>query len=106
MKIAYSVLLRWWGVCAAAPRPHTWDILLLVILGGLSFADQVWLLGGFLALPKALAATSCEGELPEDADPPQVAVGERLFLETRFAQFFFAHSDGNANAGARGPVVT
>jgi len=31
------------------------------------------------------------------ADPPEVALGERLFLETRFAQFFFAHSHGNAN---------
>src|SRR3954449_4975466 len=32
------------------------------------------------------------------ADPPEVALGERLFFETRFAQFFFAHSGGNANA--------
>src|SRR5881628_3679226 len=31
-------------------------------------------------------------------DPPEVALGERLFLETRFAQFFYAHSSGNANA--------
>jgi cytochrome c peroxidase len=31
-------------------------------------------------------------------DPSKVAVGERLFLETRFSQFFFAHSGGNANA--------
>jgi len=30
-------------------------------------------------------------------DPALVAVGERLFLETRFSQFFFAHSGGNAN---------
>jgi cytochrome c peroxidase len=37
-----------------------------------------------------------------------VAVGERLFLETRFAQYFFAHSKGDANAVlAEGdPVVT
>ena len=28
---------------------------------------------------------------------PEVALGERLFLETRFSQFFFAHSGGNAN---------
>jgi cytochrome c peroxidase len=34
----------------------------------------------------------------EEGDPPQVAVGERLFLETRFSQFFFARSGGNANA--------
>ena len=31
-------------------------------------------------------------------DPPEVVIGERLFLETRFAQFFFAHSNGNVNA--------
>ena len=34
----------------------------------------------------------------EEADPPEVAIGERLFLETRFAQFFFASSAGDANA--------
>lgn len=34
----------------------------------------------------------------DDSDPPAVAIGERLFLETRFAQFFFAHSGGDANA--------
>src|SRR5262245_29605181 len=32
------------------------------------------------------------------ADPPEVALGERLFLETRFAQFYFAHAPGDANA--------
>lgn len=31
-------------------------------------------------------------------DPAKVAVGERLFLETRFSQYFFAHSGGDANA--------
>ena len=31
-------------------------------------------------------------------DPPEVALGERLFLETRFAQFFFANSHGDPNA--------
>jgi hypothetical protein len=33
----------------------------------------------------------------EDADPAQVAIGERLFLETRFAQYFAAHFDGDVN---------
>lgn len=33
-----------------------------------------------------------------DTDPPEVQVGERLFLETRFAEFFFANSDGDVNA--------
>jgi hypothetical protein len=26
----------------------------------------------------------------EESDPAEIAIGERLFLETRFAQFFFA----------------
>jgi len=44
------------------------------------------------------AATFVAAE--EDADPPEVAIGERLFLETRFAQAFFAQSSGDANAKA------
>jgi len=42
-----------------------------------------------------------------DTDPPEVQVGERLFLETRFAQFFLANSGGDANATlpAGDPVV-
>ena len=31
------------------------------------------------------------------SDPPQVTIGERLFMETRFSQFFAAHNDGNVN---------
>jgi hypothetical protein len=31
------------------------------------------------------------------ADPPEVAIGERLFMETRFSQFFAANYDGNVN---------
>jgi len=43
----------------------------------------------------------------EEADPPQVAIGERLFLETRFAQYFQADSSGDVNAplAAGDPVV-
>ena len=33
----------------------------------------------------------------DTADPPEVTIGERLFLETRFAQFFFTNSHGNVN---------
>ncbi len=33
-----------------------------------------------------------------ELDPPEVAIGKRLFLETRFAQFFFAHSAGDLNS--------
>lgn len=29
---------------------------------------------------------------------PEVALGDRLFFETRFAQYFFAHSNGDVNA--------
>ncbi len=31
-------------------------------------------------------------------EPPEFEIGERLFLETRFAQFFAVNSGGNANA--------
>lgn len=30
-------------------------------------------------------------------DPPEVTIGERLFIDTRFSQFFAAHYDGNVN---------
>lgn len=40
-------------------------------------------------------------------DPAKVAIGERLFLETRFSQFYFKHAGTNANAtlAAGDPVV-
>ena len=41
-------------------------------------------------------ALGCSGVRADD--PPEVQIGERMFLETRFAQFFFAHSNGNVNA--------
>jgi cytochrome c peroxidase len=34
----------------------------------------------------------------EEADPPEVVIGERLFLETRFAEFFRANAGGDVNA--------
>ncbi|MBI3854714.1 MAG: hypothetical protein HY293_03375 [Planctomycetes bacterium] len=38
-------------------------------------------------------------EEPEETpDPPEVQAGERLFLETRFAQFFFQNAGGDPNA--------
>ena len=42
----------------------------------------------------------------EEADPAEVAIGERLFLETRFAQHFFANSGGGRQrrAAAADPV--
>jgi cytochrome c peroxidase len=40
------------------------------------------------------------------ADPAKIAIGERFFLETRFSQFFFANSRGDANASlAQGDSV-
>lgn len=33
----------------------------------------------------------------EEFEPPEITNGERLFLETRFAQFFSSHSGGDAN---------
>jgi len=43
----------------------------------------------------------------EAGDSAEVAIGERLFLETRFAQYFFAHDGGDVNADlpAGDPVV-
>ena len=48
-----------------------------------------------------------EGFPPPRLDPAKVAVGERLFLETRFSQFFHARAKGDVNAAlAEGdPVV-
>lgn len=43
-----------------------------------------------LCIPRLCAADS--------TDPPEVQIGERLFLETRFAQFFFTNCHGNVNA--------
>jgi hypothetical protein len=44
--------------------------------------------------------------LAEEEDPPAVALGERLFLETRFAQYFHAHAtDVNAPLAAGDPTV-
>jgi thiamine biosynthesis lipoprotein len=41
----------------------------------------------------------------EDVDPPEVQVGERLFLETGFAQFFAAHMSGVNSPLAQGDPV-
>jgi hypothetical protein len=34
----------------------------------------------------------------DEFDPPEIAIGERLFLETRFAQFFAVHGTGGDSA--------
>ena len=54
-----------------------------------------------------LVAASTFRSRAEDADPLEVAIGERLFLETRFAQFFAANSgvDANATLAVGDPVM-
>lgn len=44
---------------------------------------------------------------PPVDDPPEVQVGERLFLETRFAEYFFSHSRSSVNEPLSGgdPVM-
>lgn len=70
----------------------------------LTFAALTWLWVSLCrAMPPALADTAKAGELNSsqtksgEKDPPEVAIGERLFLETRFAQFFYANCDGDVN---------
>ena len=48
-------------------------------------------------LGPAVARADDEGG-GDEADRPEVVIGERLFLETRFAQFFQARAGGNVNA--------
>jgi cytochrome c peroxidase len=74
---------------------------------------------GLMLAALMIAASACNGSgsgssphaaaaAPDtDTDPPEVQVGERLFLETRFSQFFFANSGGDVNAvlKAGDPVV-
>lgn len=56
---------------------------------------------GLAPLLLLAAASSCNPPLSAPADdPPEVVIGERLFLETRFAQFFAA------GVGANGDVNT
>ncbi|MEZ6010055.1 MAG: cytochrome c peroxidase [Planctomycetota bacterium] len=51
-----------------------------------------------LLIALLLASASTGWAFGEDEDPPEVSLGERLFLETRFAQYYRSHSDGNVNA--------
>lgn len=58
---------------------HAMMLALLVLCSIVSSASRV------------LAVEGEEGEAAE------IAIGERLFLETRFAQLFFTHANGDAN---------
>ena len=70
-------------------------VLLFLLLAATSAeaADAKQLARRF-KIPRAVVP----GFLEPRQDPATVAIGERLFLETRFSQYFFAHSGGDANA--------
>jgi hypothetical protein len=54
----------------------------------------------------AVSFTRADDNFPTDFDGADVNIGERLFLETRFSEYFFTNSAGNANAAVPGdPVV-
>jgi cytochrome c peroxidase len=53
---------------------------------------------GLLLAALALAGPLGSRARAQAADPAEVTIGERLFLETRFAQFFAAHCEGDVNA--------
>jgi hypothetical protein len=66
------------------------------------------LLIGIAGLCAACGGSDTGGDADEkdENDPPAVVLGERLFLETRFAQAFFAVSGAAVNApGANDPVM-
>lgn len=53
---------------------------------------------GLATLVVSLPVRAAAQEAEEERDPAEVAVGERLFLEPRFSQYFFARSGGDPNA--------
>ena len=67
--------------------------LLLVVTASIHAADAKQPPRRF-KIPRAIIP----GFIEPRQDPATVAIGERLFLETRFSQYFFAHSGGDANA--------
>ncbi|MCA9473545.1 MAG: hypothetical protein MRJ96_02635 [Nitrospirales bacterium] len=58
-----------------------------------------WVLALGLCVPLVVSHAQAQ-EIEEETDPPEIANGERLFLETRFAQFFktFLDNGGDTNA--------
>ena len=58
-------------------------------------------------LPALFFCLAAVPALAQDEDPAEVALGERLFLETRFAEFFARTSGGEVNRPlpAGDPVV-
>jgi hypothetical protein len=53
-----------------------------------------------------VSPTWADDNFPTDFDAADVNIGERLFLETRFSEYFYTNSQGDANAVIPGdPVV-
>jgi hypothetical protein len=50
-----------------------------------------------LQSPKSARPTARKVDIRKPQDTPETVLGERLFLETRFAQYFAAHSNGDVN---------
>ena len=53
-----------------------------------------------LAITGALSAAPVPKGAPmpqNETDPPEIALGKRLFRDTRFNQFYATHSGGDAN---------
>jgi len=66
------------------------------------------LLASFVAAACTKSTHHLTVPVEEAGDPPEVAVGERLFLETRFAEFFASHlagGDVNAPLAAGDPTL-
>jgi len=72
-------------------RWTTWPVQIADTNGRTTFAVP-------LSSPQLFFRAFSAAEANAKPDPPEVAIGERLFAETRFAQFFFAHYGGDVNA--------
>jgi cytochrome c peroxidase len=65
----------------------------------ITFIFKITLLAGAASVLAACSNSSSPSSAPPEGapDPPEVALGERLFLETRFAQFFAVHAGDDVN---------
>ncbi|HYB54003.1 MAG TPA: hypothetical protein VEG84_09065, partial [Thermoanaerobaculia bacterium] len=85
-----------------------WGLLVLPFLGVLGAGNT-----GTRSLPLARSTTGPRlirirpvlSPRAEEVDPSEVQIGERLFLETRFAQYFAAHMTGINSPLAHGDPV-
>src|SRR5215470_11632751 len=64
----------------------------------ITFRDSLAAVALWSTVLAACSNSSSPPASPEEApDPPEVALGERLFLETRFAQFFAVRAGDDVN---------